>query len=241
MQSEEGKAVQNLELKKKDLSLSFEEIGGYALPIVFYIVVAFTLFYTILHGFSSIIFSWSISNMLLWSLPFLIGGIILHELIHGVCFSVFSGKPLSFIKYGFDRKTFTPYAHCKTPISASAYKIGALMPAIALGFIPYIFSLFTGNIYLFMFGTFFTTAACGDFIIFWIIRNVDNSSLVEDHPSKAGCYIYSDNSIDISNNQYDAEFAYSLHRQYKIPFLLLLLASGAIFGYRIASVIGQML
>ena len=241
MQSVESKAVENVQLKKTDLSLSFEEIGGYALPVVFYITLTFTILYTMLHGFSNLIFSWRISDLLLWTLPFLIGGIILHELIHGVCFSIFSGKPLSFIKYGFDRKTFTPYAHCKTPISASAYKIGALMPAIVLGFAPYIISLFTGNIYLFMFGTFFTTAACGDFIIFWIIRNIDNSSLVEDHPSNAGCYIYSDNSAYIANDQFDPELAYSLHRQYKLPFLFLLVASGAIFGYRLASAIGEIL
>jgi hypothetical protein len=53
-----------------------------------------------------------------------------------------------------------------------------------------VISLFTGDILLFFFGFLYTTAAGGDFLILWIIRNVKPNTLVEDHPSNAGCYIF---------------------------------------------------
>lgn len=33
------------------------------------------------------------------------------------------------------------------------------------------------------------SSAGGDWLILWLIRNVKAGSLVEDHPSKAGCYV----------------------------------------------------
>jgi hypothetical protein len=191
----------------------------------------------LIYGFYHVIFSWSVSIVFIWSIPVLLIGVALHELIHGVCFSIFSGKPLSFIKYGFDKKTFTPYAHCKAPIPTSAYKIGALMPAIILGIAPYIAALFTGNIYLFLFGTFFTTAAYGDFIVFWIIKDINNNALVEDHPSRAGCFIYIDSRLSTQVFKTDPALAFQLHHQYRLPFLFLLFSSGIVLGYRVFSVI----
>jgi len=36
----------------------------------------------------------------------------------------------------------------------------------------------------------FTIAAGGDFIVLWILRKTDSNNLVEDHPTRAGCFIY---------------------------------------------------
>ena len=228
---------ENFGLVKIDLSLSFDEIGGYALPIVFYITIIFTLIFIVFHGFSPLIFGWSISALVIWVLPVLFIGIVLHELIHGVSFAILSGKPLRFVKYGFDKATLTPYAHCKTPIKVWVYKVGAVMPAIILGIIPFIFSIFLGNAYLFFFGTFFTTAACGDFIILWVIRHIGNKSLVEDHPKKAGCFVYlereslGEKQVGLPSN------AQLLQRIYKIPFIALVACTGVVFGYRVAKAI----
>ncbi len=233
MEPEEEQSQGDAQLKKLDLSLSFDEIGGYALPIVFYITIIFTTAFVIYHGFLPIIFGWSLSDFVLWSLPILLTGIVFHELIHGICFALLSGKPLSFVKYGFDKATLTPYAHCKTPIAAWVYKVGALMPAIILGVFPFIVSIATGNPYLFFFGTFFTTAACGDFIVFWIIKNVNNKALVEDHPKKAGCYIYTENTAEVKEIKLPGKKAHFFQKVYRIPFLFLVACTGAIFGYRV--------
>ncbi len=117
-------------------------------------------------------------------------GIVLHELIHGLTWSIFAKNGLKSMKYGVIWKWLTLYCHCKEPLLVKEYIIGALMPAAILGFIPSILAIFTGNIALILFGLFFTMAAGGDFMMINILRKESMNSLVQDHPSKIGCYIY---------------------------------------------------
>jgi hypothetical protein len=64
------------------------------------------------------------------------------------------------------------------------------MPAIILGFIPFVYSLFTGNILSLFFGIFFTAAAVGDFLIINLLLKEKKDDLSLDHPSEAGCNIF---------------------------------------------------
>lgn len=64
------------------------------------------------------------------------------------------------------------------------------MPAIILGFLPAIWAITTGNFYLLCFGIFFTMGAAGDFMILMILKNENPEDLVLDHPSEAGCFVY---------------------------------------------------
>lgn len=118
-------------------------------------------------------------------------GIILHELIHGLSWQLLEGKKSSAIKYGFDWKTLTPYAHCRESMTVESYRLGTAIPGILLGLLPGIFSIFINNGWLFCFGMFFTFAAGGDLLILWLIRSLKPGTLVKDHPSKFGCYIIS--------------------------------------------------
>ncbi|UZR96057.1 DUF3267 domain-containing protein [Chondrinema litorale] len=233
---------QSDQIIKEDISLSFDEVGGFSLPIVFYILFFFTLIFASIHGFGVLVSGWSVKLLLLLIIPVFLIGVVLHEFIHGICFSLFSGKPLSFIKYGFDRKSLTPYAHCKEPIRSGAYKIGALMPAIILGLIPYVISIINGSFYLFLFGTFFTTAACGDFLVLWLIRNLNRNAMVEDHPSRAGCYVYITEEIPfVPDRSINLQKALKLQNIYKIPFLVIILSAGVVFGYRLVSSVMEIL
>lgn len=117
-------------------------------------------------------------------------GIVVHELIHGITWYFFTKNGLKSIKFGVLWKMLTPYCHCKEPLKVSQYVLGAIMPAILLGIIPAIISVVIGNIGLLAFGIFFTTAACGDFLIIHLLRNEKKDNWVLDHPSEAGCYIF---------------------------------------------------
>ena len=64
------------------------------------------------------------------------------------------------------------------------------MPALILGVIPAVISLFIGNLMLLILGVIFISAAAGDFLVVWILRKEDVGSYVQDHPSEAGCFIY---------------------------------------------------
>jgi hypothetical protein len=115
--------------------------------------------------------------------------VIAHELIHGISWVLFGRKPFSAVKFGFQWKSFTPYAHLKEPVEVNAYRIGGFMPGLILGILPYFLSLVLGNGNLFWFGLVHTAAAGGDWLILWLIRKVKAGMLVEDHPTNAGCYV----------------------------------------------------
>jgi hypothetical protein len=120
----------------------------------------------------------------------IVTGIMLHELIHGFTFSFFAKNGFKSIKFGVIWKVLTPYCHCDEPLSVRQYIIGAIMPTIILGFFPFFYSLIFGNLFLLIFAFFFTIAAIGDFIIIFMLRNEDKNSMVLDHPSEIGCFIY---------------------------------------------------
>lgn len=119
-----------------------------------------------------------------------LGGIVLHELIHGITWSRFTEKGFKSIRFGVLWKMLTPYCHCKEPLKVNQYILGAIMPSIILGIIPSVIAILIGNFGLLIFGIFFTMAAAGDFLIINLLRKENKDDLVLDHPSEAGCYIY---------------------------------------------------
>jgi len=120
----------------------------------------------------------------------LIGGIILHELIHGLTWARYTEKGFKSIKFGVLWSMLTPYCHCKEPLSVKHYIMGAITPALFLGFVPSLLSITTGNFGLLVFGMFFTMVAAGDFMIINLLRKEKMDSFVQDHPSEPGCFIY---------------------------------------------------
>ena len=114
----------------------------------------------------------------------LIGGIIVHELLHGFTMGYFASDRMKSIKFGFKALTF--YTHCKEPLKVKHYKIGAAMPLIVLGIIPALIAFLLGNGFILSFGIFFTWAAGGDIIALFMLRKLDNEVYVSDHPKKMG-------------------------------------------------------
>ncbi|ENA1763180.1 DUF3267 domain-containing protein [Flavobacterium psychrophilum] len=163
------------------------------IPIVMFYVVPYYLVWD--EGISTNTFKKMIlENELLKNsfslLLIMIIGVLGHELIHGVTFSFFAKSGFKAISFGVLWKMLTPYCHCKEPLLVKQYITGAIMPAIILGFLPFIYAILFGNLFWLFFSIFFTVAAIGDFYIIFLLRNEDLSSMVLDHPSVVGCYIY---------------------------------------------------
>ncbi len=173
-------------MNKKDISISMSEATVKSLVIAIPIAILQVVPFFLLHGFPSLSNN---TNMAAYGFVLLFG-ILVHELIHMVAWALFAKKPLSAFKLGFQWKSLTPYAHCKEPMDIRPYRIGSFAPGLLLGILPWLISLFTGDVLFFLFGFLYTTAAGGDLLILWIIRNVKPNTLVEDHPTNAGCYIY---------------------------------------------------
>lgn len=176
--------------QKRDYSVSLVDANVYALANAIPIALALIAAYLVLWGWTGIASGIS-SIMSHWLLPpgLLLGGIVLHELIHGLSWAIFGRKPLRAVEYGVKWQYLTPYAHARVPLPVRAYRLGALMPGLLLGLLPAMWGIATGDGAAFVFGLLFTVAAGGDFLILWLLRRVPDGALVEDHPSRAGCYV----------------------------------------------------
>ncbi|MDZ7691751.1 MAG: DUF3267 domain-containing protein [Balneolaceae bacterium] len=64
----------------------------------------------------------------------MIFGIVAHELIHGLTWMIAGNRSWNAIKFGVNWKALAPYAHCRKPLGVSAYRSGAAMPGLVLGF-----------------------------------------------------------------------------------------------------------
>lgn len=190
--------MQDLEnYKKEKLTINLMWANIFGLLILIPIVLIFGLPYYLLYN-KEIDFKNIMDGLVLQDIAYgglyvfgaIILGIVVHELIHGITWARFAKNGFKSIKFGVLWKMLTPYCHCKEPLNVSQYMIGAIMPAIILGFIPSILAIFIGNLGLLIFGMFFTLAAGGDFLIINLIRKENKDDLVQDHPSEAGCYIY---------------------------------------------------
>ena len=116
-------------------------------------------------------------------------GIVAHEALHGLAWRLAGRVPWSAIRFGFQLKTLTPYAHCAVPLEVRSYRIGTAAPGVVLGLLPLLVATVSGNGWLLRFGVFFSLAAVGDLIILWTLRGVPAGRRVKDHPTRAGCYV----------------------------------------------------
>jgi hypothetical protein len=170
---------------KRDLSISMAQANIIVLFLSIPVVILQFAVFLLLHSTDALRLTGSIALLIIAVLL----GVVFHELIHGLSWVIFGHKPFSAIKFGFQWKTLTPYAHLKEPVEVNAYRLGAFMPGFLLGILIYILSLVYGNGDLFWFSLVHTSSAGGDWLILWLIRHVQAGMLVEDHPTNAGCYV----------------------------------------------------
>ena len=176
---------------KRDLSVSMERANIFVLIVSVPVVVLQFILFDVIHGADKTESTWGLG----WLFLAVVLGIVVHELIHGLAWAVAGRKSFSAIKFGFQWKTLTPYAHLKEPVEVNAYRIGAFMPGFILGILAYFLSLALGDGNLLWFSLIHTAAAGGDWLILWLIRRVKAGSLVEDHPTNAGCYVLENKQV----------------------------------------------
>ena len=176
---------------KKDISISTAKANVHAFIVVLpFIVILIGLYIYIWkdRNFISELFSLEPQYFSIFLLAiFLL--IFIRQLIYGLSWQFFGNKKSNAIRYGINWKNMTPYTYCRVPIEVKAYKLGFAMPGIILGLLPAFIGIVTGNAVIFVFGLFGVLAAGVDILILWLIRNVKAGLLVEDHPTRAGCYV----------------------------------------------------
>ena len=119
--------------------------------------------------------------------------IVVHELIHGLSWSLFSENHWKDIEFGFMKQYLTPYCTCCVPLSKGQYIFGALMPMIVLGILPMIAGILMGSLSVLLMGVVMTDSAAGDLLIVWKLmryRTRADSIVYMDHPTQAGGVIF---------------------------------------------------
>jgi hypothetical protein len=173
----------------QDRSISMAKANLYAFLVAVPLVALLAAAFALLRGKETLgegaerFFTFSIF------LPVFAVGIVVHELIHGIAWMAAARLPFSEIRFSFDRKTFTPFAHAKRPMPARAYRIGLFLPCLLTGLLPCAAAVAVGSGFLMAAGLFFTSVAGGDLLVLWLLRGVGPGELVQDHPTRAGCVV----------------------------------------------------
>lgn len=190
--------LDNFKKEKKTIALAKANVYGFLLLIPITIVYL-TPFYFLweekltLDAFNNLFVDVGVTTGLLTGLLFLLVvmvGVVFHELIHGITWAIFTKRGFQSIKFGILKEMLTPYCHCQEPLKLKQYMLGAMMPGLAMGVLPWLISLLVGSVPLFVFAIFFTMAAMGDLMIVQLIFKENPNSYVLDHPSEAGCFVY---------------------------------------------------
>ncbi|HEX2202674.1 MAG TPA: DUF3267 domain-containing protein [Longimicrobium sp.] len=124
-----------------------------------------------------------------WFFLLFFASIVVHEALHAVGFLAVGRARRADVHFGIHRETLSPFAGCRAPLKAGAYRVAVLLPALVLGVLPAAWGLATGTAWLTFWGAFMLVSAGGDFAALWAMRAVPNTARVLDHPERVGCRV----------------------------------------------------
>lgn len=124
----------------------------------------------------------------LWFMLLLLLGIVVHELVHGITWLLLLHKDFSHLTFGL--MAGGAYCHIDVPMVKRQYVIGASMPLLLVGVVPWVSGIVTGSLLWMLVGGIFIGAATGDLMIVKAIHNEPADTLIYDHPTLPGCYVY---------------------------------------------------
>jgi hypothetical protein len=183
-----------------NICVSMGEANRLAIPLVFLSIVLVVSAHWVIWGRASVLQGFHVFSNLLFFVPTVVIGSLLHEVLHAVGWVWFGLTPITTIKFGFQLEAFTMYAQCCVPLESTAYRAGTALPGVVLGVIPVLIGVVSGLAWVTMCGALFLGVASGDALVIWMIRSVPPGARVTDHPTKAGCQVIADLKGQISNS-----------------------------------------
>ena len=118
---------------------------------------------------------------------------IIHELIHGICYASSVSGGWKSVEFGFNTAAVAPYCVCLEPLTKKAYIITMLMPTVILGFIPCIIGSVIGKSFVFLLGFTLVFGGGGDFLMTYNLLTVKTNgfdAVFIDHPTEIGSMIF---------------------------------------------------
>lgn len=170
--------------EEKELTCSVLYANVMAIVVAIPIILIMSILFSIAQGKRMIVDI----NISLLCLAF-IALIVIHELIHGLCWGIIAKGRFKVVEFGFILECLTPYCTCKEPLKKSQYILGLIMPTIIVGILPCIISCVSGSKFLFLLGVMMIIGGGGDIIIMLKLlrfRSKANDAILIDHPYQIG-------------------------------------------------------
>ncbi len=118
---------------------------------------------------------------------------VVHELIHGLFWGLFSKHHFRDIEFGVIWKYGAAYCTCKEPLTRRQYILGGIMPLILLGIMPLVYGIAAGAVPGLLIGLVMTLAAGGDVMIILSLlrfRTDAEEVVIYDHPTQGGSVVF---------------------------------------------------
>jgi hypothetical protein len=112
---------------------------------------------------------------------------IVHELLHVVAWRVLAGVRWQAVSFRATWRGLGLAALVRDPIPLSAFRLGALCPALVLGAIPLGIGFTKGSTLAVLWGAFFLFECITDVALLKAIRHLPPTTLVISHPTELGC------------------------------------------------------
>ncbi|MGL5978189.1 MAG: DUF3267 domain-containing protein [Erysipelotrichaceae bacterium] len=144
-------------------------------------LVCFLLYLSVWKG---VTFTFDLTTLLVWYVLFTVG-IVVHELLHGIGWSLFTPRRFHNIHFGILWSMLTPYCHCDVPLNRNQYLVGGLFPLFVLGGGLFLVAMVSGSFFWLSLALLHIIAAGGDTTIALMLRKYPDAKLL-DHPTQCG-------------------------------------------------------
>jgi len=113
------------------------------------------------------------------------------EALRCVGFHILAGAKWEYIKLSvFWSRGGAVFGKCMAAVNASGYCFATILPCLLLGWVPWLASLFWGNLWLYSAFAIMTAGTWGDIRVLWSLRKLPQGSWVQDSPFAPGCDVY---------------------------------------------------
>ena len=178
--------------KRTDCIIDLKKANIILTVVMIPFLIAGVGLYYLLNGIEGMFTGAKLSNMILFLVVFIVL-IVIHELIHGITWAIFSKNHWKDIDFGVIWKTMNPYCTCGEPLKRNQYLLGAVMPLVVLGIIPMIIGYIVPSFSVLFIGLIMALSAGGDVMIITKLLKfkVDaDEILIYDHPTEGGCVVF---------------------------------------------------
>lgn len=179
--------------KRKDLTVSLVTANFVGPLLILPFIVIFVAVFSSLYGMEPFYAELGKPVILVLAVLAFIPLAPVHELIHGLFWSINAEHHWKDIEFGFMAAQLTPYCYCRSPLSKGSYILGSLMPMTILGALICILAIIIVSPSVLFIGLLQLLGGAGDILIsFMLIRYKTKGKdvVLMDHPTDCGLIVF---------------------------------------------------